>query len=88
MALPATGGAFLSILCPRVRDGLPLNILNRVGPATRKRNDMIANMTGTVARRPACRRARMLPLEFLRAFARSMLARRNGICCGDESRSD
>jgi len=56
-------------------DGLALHILNRVGAAAGKWDDMIPDITGTRPVRPARRWARMLPLEFPRHLARPMLFR-------------
>ena len=78
MILPAAGAAFPSILCPRLRDGLPLDILNRVGSAAGKRYDVVFPIAGTGAARPTGRGAGMQPLKLPRYLARPMLARRSG----------
>ena len=46
-----------------------------IGAAAGERPDVIFPIAGALAARSACRRARMLPLEFTRYRMRAMLAR-------------
>jgi hypothetical protein len=67
------------ILSSRVGDRLPLEVPNRIGPATGERPYVIFPVARTSTACFASRRARVLPLEFARHFTGSIfLGRKRG----------